>query len=245
MSTELAAVTLLNERFLIDHPREAARVLETFSADANLGLLKSLAPAAVLRAWQAMTPDRAAEVLDSLPAETSRQLLLESDPEVSIAALARLPASRSTALLATLPDQLAIELRELMQYPKGSVGFSMDPRVGILEVGLTVAQAVERLRNIRAHGLRDLFVVDDQQQLLGVIEMEDLVLSAHERPIREIMRSVAATARDTDPIAKAVQALQQHSLDVLAVVNEHGRFKGVIRLSKLAAARRNRWWWPT
>jgi magnesium transporter len=244
MSTELTAQTLLNDRFLIDYPREAARVLETFSADANLGLLKSLSPTAVLRGWQAMAPDRAAEVLDSLPAETSRQLLLESDPEVSIAALARLSASRSTALLATLPDQLAQELRELMQYPKGSVGFSMDPRVGVLDVGLTVAQAAERLRSMRLHGLRDLFVVDDQLQLLGLIEMEDLVLSAHERPIREFMRAVAVAVRDTDPIDKAADILQQHSLDVLAVVNEHGRFRGVIRLSKLAAARRSRWWWP-
>jgi magnesium transporter len=243
MSTELAALTLLNERFLIDYPREAARVLETFSAEANLGLLKSLSPAAVLRGWQAMSPDRAAEVLDSLPTEASRHLLVESDPEVSIAALAQLPAPRSAALLKTLPEQLAIELRELMQYPKGSVGFSMDPRAGILEVGLTVAQAAERLRSIRAHGLRDLFVVNDQQQLLGVIEMEDLVLSAHERPIREFMRAVAVAVRDTDPMDKAADILQQHSLDVLAVVNEHGRFKGVIRLSKLAAARRSRWWW--
>jgi magnesium transporter len=242
MSTELAAQTVLNERFLIDYPREAARVLETFAADANLGLLKSLSPAAVLRGWQAMAPDRAAEVLDSLPTETSRQLLLESDPEVSIAALARLPAPRSTALLATLPEQLSIELRELMQYPKGSVGFSMDPRVGILEVGLTVAQAVERLRNIRAHGLRDLFVVDDQQQLLGVIEMEDLVLSAHERPIREFMRAVTVAVRDTDPIKAAAEALEQHALDALPVINGEGRFKGVIRLSKLAAAQRRRWW---
>jgi magnesium transporter len=243
MSTELAAFALLNERFLIDYPGEAARVLETLPIEANVELLRSQSSAAVLRSWQMLPPDRGADVLAALPTAAANQLLIESDPQACIAALAHLPTARCDALLALLSEQQAAALRELMQYPQGTVGNVMDPRVAVLDIKLTVAAAAERLRSLRLHGLRDLFVVDEQLQLVGQIDMEDLVLSARERPIQEFTRSVAVVLRDSDTVAKAVTALQQQAVDVLPVVNEQGRFKGVVRLSKLTAAVRRRSWW--
>jgi CBS-domain-containing membrane protein len=41
--------------------------------------------------------------------------------------------------------------------------------------------------------------------------------------------------RDTDKLADVVEALQQHPQSVLPVVNESGRFLGVIRHAQLAA----------
>jgi magnesium transporter len=247
MSAELVAVTMLNERFLVDYPLEAARTLESLPAQANISLLQSRSPAALLRAWQALSPDRAAAVLDALPADAARQLLNESDPQVSNAALAYLSTSRRDALLAAQPDNVARELRELAAYRQGSVGYVMDPRVGTLGVALTVADAIERLRSIRLHGLRELYVVNEQMHLVGQIDVEDLALSGRERPIREIMRGVAVVAHDSDPVAKAMKALRELPLNGLPVVNEQGRFKGVIRLPALLAAMRHKrkWWWPT
>jgi magnesium transporter len=244
MSAELAAFALLNERFLIDHPREAARVLESLPADANISLLQSHSHAALVRGWQALSSDRGAAVLDALPPETAGRLLTEADPQVSIAALAHLPAARCDALLATLPAQVIEELRELMAYPPGTVGNLMDPRIGALGAVLTVTEAIERLRSLRQNGLRELFVVDDQLHLVGQLSMEDLVLSGRERPVREIMRSVAAVVRDTDQVARIAKVLKEQPLDVLPVTNAQGRFKGVIRLPALmATVRRQRRWW--
>jgi len=236
MNAELAAMSLLNERFALDYPQEAARVLDGFSADAMVAALQARSSAAQLRLWQALAADRAADVLEALPDERARQLLAESDPQVGIAALAHVKPARRQALLGALPEAAAADLHALLQYPQGTAGRLMDPRVGSLSAASTVAEAIERLRGIRQRGLRELFAVDDQMQLVGQIEIEDLVLAGRERLIREIARKIPTAIRDTDSLADVVEALQQYPQSVLPVVNESGRFVGVIRHAQLTTA---------
>lgn len=236
MSAELAAMSLLNERFFRDYPQEAARVLEGLSAESTIAALRPRSATAQQRIWQALAADRAAEVLEALPDERALELLTESDPQVGIAALAHVNPSRRDSLLAALPEEVAADLRALLQYPQGSAGQLMDPRFGALSAAVTVAEAIERLRGLRQRGLRELFAVDDQMQLVGQIEIEDLVLASRDRFIREIARKVPAVIRDTDRLATVVEALQQYPQSVLPVVNEAGRFLGVIRHAQLTAA---------
>ena len=247
MSAELTAMSLLNERFLLDYPQEAARVLEGLSADTTVAALQSRSPAAQLRTWQALASDRAADVLEALPDERARALLAEADPQVSIAALAHVNPARREVLLTALPDSAAADLRALLQYPQGTAGQLMDLRIGALSAGITVAEAIERLRGMRQRGLRELFAVDDEMQLVGQIEVEDLLLAGRERVLREIARPVPAVIRDTDKLADVVETMQRHPQSVLPVVNASRRFLGVIRHSQLTAASKssggiwNRW----
>lgn len=236
MSAEIAAIGLLNERFLIDYPAEAARALEAHSTEATIALLSSCSPAAQLRTWQVLAADRAAEVLEALPSQSAQHLLAEADPQASVAALAHLDPSRRKELLAALPAGASRELAALMQYPEGTAGHMMDPRIGALGADITVAEAVERLRNLRQRGLRELFVVDDASQLIGLVELEDLVLTARDRPIREITRGITAFVRDMDPAEEVVDTLQKQPLSALPVISETGRFRGVIRQAELMAA---------
>src|SRR5689334_1797423 len=243
MSAEPAAMAALNERFLQAYPQEAARVLETLPADVTVAALQARSAAAQLGTWQALASDRAADVLEALPVEDARQLLAHSDPQIGIAALAHVNPSRREALLTALPEAAATDLRALMDYPAGTAGQLMEPRIGAFSAALTVAEAIERLRGIRQRGLRELFAVDDQMQLVGQIEVEDLVLTGRDRTIREIARRPPATVQDTDGVGRVVELLQQHPHGALPVVNESGRFLGVIRQSQVITARRARSFW--
>jgi magnesium transporter len=243
MSAELVAISLLNERFLTDYPFEAARALETVSTDAAVAVLQSHSPTARLHAWRALAPDRAGDVLVALPPEIAQYLLVESDVQVGVAALSHVKAARRESLLAALPEETAADLRALMQHAPGTAGHLMDPRIGAVSAQLTVAEAIERLRDLRQHGLRELFVVDEQMRLLGQIEVEDLALTGRERPIREIMRAVSVTVRDKDSATSVAKRWQEQPLSVVPVLSESGRFVGVIRQSQLVVtARSSRGW---
>ena len=238
MSDELAAVTRLNERFLIDHPREAARALESLSPQATVQVLMTQSPEAQLRGWAALSADRAADVLDGLPPVSAQHLLTAADPQAGAAALAHLPQAKREALLAGIPGQVSDELRQLMQYPRDAAGSLMDPRVAPIGAALSVAEAIDRVRSIRAHGLRELFVVDDQVHLVGQVDMGDLLVAGRDRPLRELMHPVGLVVRDSDSVAKVAEALRQQPLDVLPVVDENGRFKGAIRVPELMSVLR-------
>ncbi|HEX6319861.1 MAG TPA: magnesium transporter [Burkholderiales bacterium] len=232
----MSAEAALNERFLLDYPREAARELEAMAAEEGAALLAAAAPRAAVRAWQSLAPDVARAVLERLPEPFAAQLLAESEPAASVAVLAQLDAAERRRRLDQLDAQVARELAELASYPEESAGRVMDPRVSPLRAGSSVAEALARLRAIRRSGLRELFVVDDEGRLAGRVEIQDLAVADPSASLREITRGVIAAVKDLDPREDVVAALQQHPITTLPVVNHAGRFLGVIRQPELVAA---------
>ncbi len=231
-----AAVTALNERFLLDFPLEAAREIEAMPPQNAADVLTAAAPRAVVRAWQALTPDIAGEVLARLPAGLAAHVLAEAQAAASTAVLAQLDAEERARQLDRLDPQIAQELRELLAYPEDSAGRMMDPRVSPLRAGVTVAEALARLRSLQRRGLRELFVVDDEGRLAGQVEIQDLAIAEASDRLTSITRGVVAAVRDLDPREDVVTALQHHPMSTLPVVNHAGRFIGVIRPSELVAA---------
>ena len=232
----MSAEAALNERFLLDYPREAARELETMAADEGAALLAAAAPRAAVRAWQALAPDVARAVLERLPDPVAAQLLAESEPAASVAVLAQLDAAERRRRLDQLDAQVARELAELASYPEESAGRLMDPRVSPLRAGSSVADALARLRAIPRSGLRELFVVDDEGRLAGRVDIQDLAVAEPSASLREITHGVIAAVKDLDPREDVVAALQHHPITTLPVLNHAGRFLGVIRQPELVAA---------
>ena len=230
------AEAALTQRFLLDYPFEAARMLEAMpTADAS-DLLALQPPHAALPAWQALAPDVALAVLERLAPPLAQHLLSEAEPVVSVAVLAQLEPEPREAWLARLGKEVAVELRELLDYPEDCAGRLMDPRISPLRLGMTVAEAIERLRQIRRSGLRELFVVDEAGQLAGRVEVQALALAERELPLSGITRGVVAVVGDLDPREEVVQTLERHPITALPVVNVAGRFIGVIRQAELMAA---------
>ena len=230
------AIVALNRRYLLDFPHEAARRLESMPPVEVAELLGAQPPHAVVRTWQALTPDVARAVLECMPEMLGRYLLAEAEPAASAAVLAQFEPSGRERLLAALDTQVANELRELLQYPENSAGRLMDPNVSPLRAGMSVAEALARLRTLKRGGLRELFVVDDEGRLIGRVEIHDLAVVDPGRALSEITRTLLAAVQDLDPREDVVAVLQQHPITELPVVNHDGRFVGAIRQAALMAA---------
>lgn len=229
-------VAALNRRYLQDYPYEAAALLESMSPEDGAALL-TLQPAhAVVRAWQALGPDVARAIIERLPDEMALYLLSEAEPAVSVAILAQWDSEERERRLAALDSQVAHELREQLAYPENSAGRLMDHKLSPLRAGLSVGQALARLRTIKQHGLRELFVVDDAGSLSGRVEIQDLAVADPARPLREIVRPLLAVVYALDPREDVAAILEHQPITELPVVNVDGRFVGIIRHAALLAA---------
>ncbi len=233
---QLAAEAALTQRFLIDYPHEAAQLMEGMAAAEASALLAAQPAHVALPAWQALAPDVALQVLAGLPQSTARHLLEASEPVVSVAILSQLQPDTRETWLQDLNKDVAQELRALLAYPDDSAGRMMDPRISPLRGAMSVAEAIERLRQIPREGLRELFVVDDEGRLAGRVQVQDLALASRDLPLSDITRKVLAVASDLDPREEVVETLQAHPITGLPVVNVNGRFVGVIRHAELVAA---------
>jgi magnesium transporter len=231
-----AAVAALNQRYLLDYPHEAARQLESMPPADAAALLAGQPAHAVVRAWQSLGPDIARNVLEALPDELARHLLAEAETSASVAVLAQWSDDEREARLRTLDTQVAHELRELLRYPERSAGRLMDADVSPLRTDLSVGQALARLRGLKRHGLRELFVVDEAGHLTGRVEIQDLAVAEAARPLREIVRPLLAAVYALDPQEDVAAILGQRAITELPVISVDGRFVGVIRHAALLAA---------
>ncbi len=230
------AEAALTNRFLLDYPHEAARLFEAMPAAEAAAVLATQPAHASLSAWQSLAPDVALAVLEQLPEAQASHLLAEAEPQTSVAVLTQLDPEEREPWLKRLTADVELELRGLLAYPADSAGRMMDSRVSPLRSGMNVAEAIERLRQIRRKGLRELFVVDEEGRLAGYVEVHDLALAEPDLPLADITHQVVAVVRDLDPREEVVETLMTQPINTLPVLNISGRLIGVIRQAELMSA---------
>lgn len=231
-----AAAAALGRRYLLDFPREAAHQIERMRLADAAALLAEQPEVVRVRVWESLASDVAAGLLGAMPAAISILVLAEAEPAASAAALSQAESKLRESLLAGLQGEIARELRELMSYPRDVAGHLMDPRVAWLRTGMSVGEALLRLKGLARRGLRELFVVDEHARLIGRVEIQDLAVAEDATPLAELMKPLIAVANDLEPRDVFVERLQQQPITELPVVNVEGRFVGVIRQAAIVSA---------
>jgi magnesium transporter len=230
------ALDALTQRYFADFPHEAARQLEALPAEDIAGILTAHPGRAAVRTWQRLAPDIARSVLGHLDDSLVRELLTRAPAAVSAAVLAQCKIEEQERLLALLEATVTSELRDLLAYPEATAGRLMDPVISPVRADLTVGETLIRLKSIERRGLRELFVVDQRGRLAGRIEIQELAVAEHDRPLAALLKPPLAVAKDLDPREEVVEILQQHPITELPVIGSDGRFLGVIRQAALVSA---------
>ncbi len=230
------AYAALTQRFLAEFPHEAARRLEALPVEDIAALLGAYPGRAAVRAWQRLAPDIARAVLSRLEEPLARELLTAARAAVSAAVLAQCATEERERLLGLLETTVARELRDLLAYPDATAGRLMDPVISPVRADLSVGETLTRLKSIERRGLRELFVVDHEGRLAGRVEIQELAVAEHDRPLATLLRPPLAVAKDLDPREDVVEILQQQPITELPVIGSDGRFLGVIRQAALVSA---------
>jgi magnesium transporter len=196
---------------------EAIRLLGSGPVASAAAVLVSLSPQYGTAVLGRVKPERAARILDALPVDTAARLLRRAATDVQ------------TALLTHIDPKHASSIRAVLRFPEGSAGALMDPDVLALPSELTAREAMERVRKGAELARYNLYVVDQAQHLVGVLNLRELLLARRSTPLTDLMtrdpHRVVATADRASVLAnpgwKAVHALP--------VVDEAGVFLGAIR----------------
>jgi magnesium transporter len=165
----------LSYAFLESHPIDAARVLERLAPESAAALIEE-APLRII----------APVLKQMLPLASARCLLLLDDPKVvgllravgaqtGVALLRQFESAKRAKLLAQLPTALNITYDLLLGYPEGTVGAWMEPNTLALPKEMSVAAAIERVKKMDQTSNASPYVINQQLQLLGVIELADLL----------------------------------------------------------------------
>lgn len=227
------AVAVLALRFLESHPVDAARVMEGFGGDLASRVLSHLPIVVASPVIRALAGDVGADCLSHFDPEHGAEVLEDLDLDEAAALLRRMDEGPRDRLLGRLPSDRAALMRRVLDYPGGSAGALMDPKVLSVRDSLTAGKALAHVRAAPELALYYLYLVDEDSRLSGVVNLRELMLATPETPLAEFM----ATGVDRLPATADRMAILAHpgwtEYHALPVVDSDDRFVGAVRYETL------------
>jgi magnesium transporter len=178
----------------------------------------------------------ALELMRALP-KTERRTwmrLLALDDAADV--IQQAPVEEREALLGLLDDATRKEVNGLLAYAEDAAGGLMNPRYARLRPEMTVDEAIGYLRRqarTNLEMLSYLYVLDEQQHLLGVVSFRELFAARPERTVREVMRRDVISVRDDMDQEEVSRIFAEHDLAAIPVVDIDGRVKGIVTVDDI------------
>ena len=220
-------------------PALRARLDRLHAADIAY-VLEALPPEERLAVWDLVKADRDGEILVEVSDAVRESLIEAMDPAELVAAAETLEADELADIAPDLPPSVIEELvqrlpaeererlRSALSYPEGAVGALMDFDHVAVREDVTLEAATRYLR--RLDELPDhtdqLFVVDRERRLKGVLPLARLIVSDLELPVSRVMVPESVKLEPTHAAEDAANAFERYDLVSAPVVDADGRLMG-------------------
>ncbi len=168
---------------------DQVKAFELLSDQQAANVLHDLGSITTRQVFSQLRTDRIGHILDLMPMDDAAWVLSNSVPE------------RREELLTAMGAADAKEVRSLLSFPKESAGRLMTEKFASVKPEMTVIEAIQHLRHVdpEVETLTDVYVLDVQQQLIGVLSLRELMRAENESIIQDIMtKPVISVSADTD-----------------------------------------------
>ncbi len=163
------------------------------------------------------------DVFDYLPTDTLANFVMLADVE------------DFDVILEQMDEREYKRLQEVMSYEIETAGSIMTKEYFYILEDLTSAEVIERIRTYgdRAETIYYLYVVDHQHQLVGVLSLRDLLLTAEDTKVKDIMNPRAVYVRVTDDQEVVAKIIQDYDLLAIPVVTHDNRLVGIVTVDDI------------
>lgn len=158
------------------------------------------------------------------------KLLLENmPPDEAVWMLDNMSDRRMKRVLELLDPKKAKGLRELQMHDRHSAGRLMTNEFFAFPMHTTIGEVSTHIRNNPGIELtRRIFVLADDDELVGYVPDRNLIINAPHLPLRQVMQAIlhkvtAHVSRD-----EVVDLVERYNLSALPVVDEENHLVGVI-----------------
>ncbi len=169
------------------------------------------------------------EILDDLDDATLASICSSSAPDDAADLLDFLDEDRRARILEILGATQGAKLESLLEGEEETAGSLMNTEFLALDEDLTVAQAIEAIRQYpRKESFFYVYCVDADQHLVGVLSLRSLILANAAAQLKDIMvQSVVRTQVDSSP-EEVAQLVSKYDLLSIPVVDMQNRLVGVV-----------------
>lgn len=149
--------------------------------------------------------------------------------------LEELPANIVTRVLRNVPKERRATINRLLNYKEDSAGSIMTTEFVVILSNMTADEAIKQIRKNgrNKETIYTLFVMDNQRNLVGTLDLDDLIFAEGDTKVTEIMNRDFVTVNVDDDQEEVANTVKRYDLNAIAVLNNDGRLVGVITVDDI------------
>jgi len=181
-----------------------------------------------------LEPEDAAEILKDLPLEQITDLfhMIPSDDAAPILDL--LPYEMKEAVLASMEEKPSEDVKELLLYEEETAGRIMSPDFYALNQSTNVSDAITAMQlEGDVESAFYLYVVDDDNRLVGVVSLRQLLFSRPNTPLKEIMTSDVISVHTETDQEEVARNVADYNLVAIPVIDLENKLVGVVTVDDI------------
>ena len=215
--------------------RSAGLLLESLETKDAVDALYGLTPADAAACLSVVEPGVGSRALLALPREFTSKLLESLPAQAAVDFFLNIPQERRTDLASDLSEERRSQLQELSAYPQDSAGRIMSTQFAAFTPQTMISEVVRRLRILAKHGITAsyVYVVDENDRLLGVVNLRDLIIAERSSKIQDIELQKVTTVSGFSERADVIELAISKRYLAIPVVDAQGRLIGVVRTATL------------
>jgi magnesium transporter len=227
--------TLLN--LLEDvHYADIAEVVEELYTDDALYLIKLLDSDVTSDVIAELDEDDREKILKGLSTKEIAEEINELDSDDAADIIGELPEEQKEEVISQLEDvEHAKEIVELLRYDEHTAGGLMAKELVKVNENWNVLTCVKemRLQAEEVTRVHSIYVVDDNDILIGRLSLKDLLTTSTRTAIKDVyiknVDSVNVNEHETD----VARIMQKYDLEAIPVIDELGRLMGRITIDDI------------
>ena len=233
--TDNTTLLPLVQKFFENDLNAAAGILESIPEEEAAGALKSLPIPLAARVIKVLQISYAATLLKDAEDQFMIEMISHLDPQFLASILMRLPQEARERMSQHISEKLKGQIRELLDYPEGSIGRTMTTDFIALKKKNTAGEAIEKIRLLakKRYPSSYVYVVDEERRLVGVLNMRDLMLAAPEQTLDEISRKDFFALHCFTDRQDAANELAKRKFFAAPVVDSENHILGIVKAERM------------
>lgn len=229
--------TLFRSQFLKLHFYDQTQLFASFTAKQRS------------RIYQFLTPKELGDMFDEFEVEETTVIgfLKEMEPQLAADILSEMYTDNTVDILGQMdkadlatylnlmPADEIVEVRQLLNYQDKTAGALMTTEYVAIDQHKTVSTAMQIIRHqaTNAEIIYYLYVLDDAQNLIGVVTLRDLMVSDKRAVIQTIMNPHVYSVFVDDDQENIAQKVREYDFLAVPVVSRTGHMLGIITIDDI------------
>ncbi len=212
------------------HPADIADILEQLDLQDAGAVLERLDMETAADALNETEYPRQSELLSELDPERASDLLERLAPDDAADMLADIPLDEVERLLGLMPANEAKPIRDLLRYGTETAGGIMTTEVVMLLQDATVEEALAYMRANSEYleTVYNMYIVDAEHHLTGVVSLRQLVTAEPGKQMRDLMDTDVIKVQTNADQEEVARRISKYDLLAIPVVDEENHLAGIV-----------------